>query len=399
MTDAVELRDVADIAARAEDLEGLVRPLLEVLAKVARLETTYLSIYDRRDDAQLWRFVYNASSVQLPEGVAWPWTETLCHRMILSDRTTIDDVGAEYPEHAAHKFLGVRGFVSIPYSLVGRDGEIAGTLCGGTLEPLDVDDDVLHIFELFASLIADRLGREIELGRERVRADLAERRLEERTRLIASAEHTLKSPLTIVQGWSTMLDDRYPDFSEDQRRDAVARIRTAADDMASRVDALLDEAQTAILGTDLRPAPIDLPSYLADVTTGFDGATQDLTITVGPLDGVARVDIRALDQIVGNLVENAIKYAAGGTATVSSCILDDTEHPTVQIVVEDDGPGIDETIDLFEAFQRGPDVTGLPGSGLGLHIVKALVEASGGTVAAANREDGGARFSVRLPAA
>jgi signal transduction histidine kinase len=120
----------------------------------------------------------------------------------------------------------------------------------------------------------------------------------------------------------------------------------------------------------------------------------ELTIRCGSLAGTVAVDPRALEQILGHLLENAQKYAAGSVVTVSSTEVDGS---WVVVVVEDDGPGLPDDPDLFEPFARGDNATGTPGTGLGMHFVRTLAEASGGSVAAGSSEAGGARFEIRLP--
>jgi signal transduction histidine kinase len=99
-----------------------------------------------------------------------------------------------------------------------------------------------------------------------------------------------------------------------------------------------------------------------------------------------------LSQVLGHLVENAIKYAPGGAIELAAA----TEGHRVVISVSDEGPGL-PLGDLFEPFVRGTSDVAIQGTGLGLHVVRSLVEAMGGTVEASRAPSGGALFRVKLP--
>ncbi len=387
---------LATLSAEADDLESLVRPLLDILAELTGLEATVLTIHDRRDDTQVWRFVHSTEDVPVPEGMAFPWEETLCQALIDRGERTVADLATDFPDHPAHTLLGIRGFVSQPYTLVGRAGQIAGTLCAGSRDPLDLDDRGLALFELFSRLVADQLAREIELGRERLRADRAEERLAERTRLVASAEHALKSPLTVAQGWSRILASRYDELDDAARKEAARRINEANERLWSQVEDLLAESRTTVLGFDLQPGDLDLAIHLAGIVRDGGQAAPDHHFVFDRRPVMARVDPRALEHLVLPLLENAATYAPAGT-TVRVEV--ERVGDVARISVSDEGPGLPDGIDLFEPFTRGAGPEHPQGTGLGLHIVRTLAQASRGRARAESSPGGGARFVVELPGA
>ena len=125
----------------------------------------------------------------------------------------------------------------------------------------------------------------------------------------------------------------------------------------------------------------------------YEGVTIDLA---GDKDVEARVERQDLDEILGNLVENAAKYG-GGRVFVT---VEPPENGQVSILVEDDGPGIPK-LQQDELFTRGKrlDTTGKPGTGLGLAIVRDVAEIYGGSVALEESEDlGGLLARLTLPA-
>jgi signal transduction histidine kinase len=111
----------------------------------------------------------------------------------------------------------------------------------------------------------------------------------------------------------------------------------------------------------------------------------------------ARAHPPLLGELVGNLIDNALKYSPPGTPVV---VRAGTEERSVVLSVEDRGPGIPpaDLPHVFEPFFRSPTATAVPGSGLGLAVAGRVAAAFGGRVAADNRPDGGSRFTVTLPA-
>jgi signal transduction histidine kinase len=111
------------------------------------------------------------------------------------------------------------------------------------------------------------------------------------------------------------------------------------------------------------------------------------------------VDARRIHQVITNLVENAFKYAPGSDIRLWGRVVD--AGNTVEIAVEDDGPGIpvEDLEHIFDSYYRGAtrERSEVPGTGLGLAIARTIVQGHGGRIRAENREGGGARFVVSLP--
>jgi signal transduction histidine kinase len=237
---------------------------------------------------------------------------------------------------------------------------------------------------------------ETQLEAERRRADAAEARARRRTTLYAEAEHKLKTELAVLCGWARTLDDRWPDLDAAALREGMSIIRSRADGMAERAQRLLDEARAEIGIHVASPERLNLTEVLAATVATSAGLSARHALEFrgrGRADVV--VDPAALQQVVGHLLENAVKYSPdGGPITVRTR----RAGPWVEIVVADEGLGIPDGVDLFAAFQRGSHRE-VPGTGLGLYIVAKLVEAMGGHVSATRNREVGSSFVVRLPAA
>lgn len=163
--------DVPEALSRADDVEGLTRPLLEALHELSGLSTTYLTVIHDGAGVQEVRYAHNTKAgFELPEGMEGSWEDSLCRRALADGVSSTSDVAGRWPGSAAADF-GFVTYVSVPVTLT--DGGLWGTLCAA--------DDVAHpsvaehvpTLALFARLIAAEVERAAVVGRERARAVLA----------------------------------------------------------------------------------------------------------------------------------------------------------------------------------------------------------------------------------
>ncbi len=215
--------------------------------------------------------------------------------------------------------------------------------------------------------------------------------LESQRRFVADASHELRSPLTTIRSNAGFLAER-PDATADDRRDAVDDISAEADRMAQLVDDLLTLA-VRDAGREMRIVPMHVEQIFRDLAPRADTLPQ--TVTWMPASrATIKGDRDALARLLWTLIDNAVKHGAD-EVTVSS-----VDHPNdVSIIVSDDGPGFpgDDLDRVFERFYRGDPARSPAGSGLGLSIAAAIVEAHGGCISAANRPQGGGVVTVTLP--
>jgi signal transduction histidine kinase len=214
----------------------------------------------------------------------------------------------------------------------------------------------------------------------------------------ANASHELRTPLAVVRTSVTDLR-RNPE-------QPVGAVGTALDDIDAEVDhltALVDDllllARADSGALELDRVDVDLADIAVEVVGSLSGvaAANDVEIVVDPRPVELVGDQLRLRQLVTILVDNAVAHSpAGGTVMVRVR----ADGPSATLTVEDEGPGIrDADIGhVFERFWRADDAPG-GGTGLGLAIAAWIVERHGGTIAAANRPDGGARLEARLPRA
>lgn len=234
------------------------------------------------------------------------------------------------------------------------------------------------------------------LAGEKARADAAEARLRTQTLVRAEAEHRLKTSLAVITGWAITLDERWDQMSEDRRRRAVGIIRRSSEELADRAKGLLDDARAELLFLDQDPVRLDLGAVLQLSSAAFGGFDSHVIDARQPEEPVlVDADPEALQQVLGHLVENAVKYSPTGSRVTLSARRDDAD---AVLEVADEGIGVPDDASLFDPFWRGAGVGDIPGVGLGLYIVRNLVNSMGGSVAARRNTERGSTFAVRLPA-
>ena len=275
------------------------------------------------------------------------------------------------------------------------DGMIttAGRIADGDLtERTGVDDDRSEVGRLGAALdtMLDRIEGAV------TQTTASEERMR---RFVADASHDLRTPLTSVRGYAELYRQA-PDDPEVQRR-SMDRIESEA----TRMSRLVDELMLLARLDEHRPAatdPVDLAVVIGeavDAVRTVDGArTYDLDVPTGT---VVQGDRDQLRQVFDNLLTNARVHTPPGTTVDVSLGAHDPDEVTV--VVSDDGPGFADADrpHAFDRFWRAirSDENPLEGSGLGLAIVASVIRAHGGTVTLDRAPTGGARFTLRLPAA
>jgi two-component system phosphate regulon sensor histidine kinase PhoR len=222
-----------------------------------------------------------------------------------------------------------------------------------------------------------------------------------RREFVANVSHELRTPLTAIRGFAETL--RSSEVSPEQRRQFLDVILRHADRLTALIEDLLELSRIEGGSGALAPEPVDVAALarelLQDLKPRLDAGRLRGEVRAEPAPP-ALADRRALEQVLMNLLDNAIKYSeAGGRIQIAV-----SGSPTqIRIDVVDTGMGIPEAdrARIFERFYRVDKARSrdLGGTGLGLAIVKHLVQTMGGEVFVTSNEGQGSTFSVRLPAA
>lgn len=214
----------------------------------------------------------------------------------------------------------------------------------------------------------------------------------ERSDLVATVAHELRSPLTGVKGFTSTLLSKWDRFNEDQKLLMLRTVDADADRLTRLIAELLDVARIDSGRLSIRKEPVDLGEAVARQVEPL-AAADGRPITVrADAEAHIWVDRDKLSQIVANLVENAVKHGDGDVGVS----IRRSRGGGAELIVDDGGVGIAKEIRprVFTKFwKHGP----AGGSGLGLYIVGGLVAAHDGSVQVEESPAGGARMRVLLP--
>ena len=257
-----------------------------------------------------------------------------------------------------------------------------------------------RLLETFASQIALALER-ARLGAAAHASELATESERLRNALLASISHDLRTPLASIVGASSSLLERGGQVAEADRAELLRAINEEAQRMAGLIDNVLDmariQAGAASLNLQWQPLEELIGATLKRLERRL--ATHRVVVHVPDDLPLVYVDGVLIGQVLGNLLDNAVKYAPAGTQISISA-----EAGADQIIVSvaDEGPGLPpgEEKRIFEKFHRAVPEGTQSGVGLGLSIAKAILQAHGGAIEAENLPAGGAvfRFSLPVPA-
>ena len=220
-----------------------------------------------------------------------------------------------------------------------------------------------------------------------------------RADLVCTVAHELRSPLTSVKGFTATLLAKWGRFTDDQKRVMLETVNADADRVTRLITELLDVSRLESGRMEVHRQLVDVPDRVRKIIAGrvACGEAEDrFQLEVGQDLPETWLDADKVDQILVNLIENALRHGAGIVTTMVEAGQLDGD-PAVVVYVRDQGEGIAPEVAprVFRQFWRGKR---RGGTGLGLYIVKGLVEAHGGTIIVQRAPGGGAEFRFTVPA-
>jgi len=249
-----------------------------------------------------------------------------------------------------------------------------------------------------ARLLRDESTKEINGLAVSIRSGRGRARLDrDRSDLVATVAHELRSPLTGVKGFVQAMLNRWDKLSDEQKKLMLRTVHSDSDRLSRLIAELLDVARIDTGRLSLHSRPCDADVLVGRVVESVRAGTAR-TIDYAAAGGLPQIgaDPDKFTQVVTNIVENAVRHGEG----VVSVTLDphhEGAQPGVSLVVEDEGGGIPEEMRrrVFTKFWTGG---GRGGSGLGMYLVNGLTRAHGGSITLGDAAGGGARVVVEWPA-
>ncbi|MDF2997883.1 MAG: hypothetical protein K0R27_3520 [Xanthobacteraceae bacterium] len=340
-----------------------------------------------------------ATGGDLAIAAAWPPEDRIDNASMTAARWTLD--------HGEPAGSGTGTLPNAPWYFLPLAGAAANSRIGvvgierAPTQIPDAERDTLLATlaeQTAAALVRTNLSLEVTNARTAAETERV------RNILLASISHDFRTPLASILGAATSLIDYGAEIPAAQRDDLLVHVREEAEHLDQMVRNLLSMTRLEAGALDMRKDWIDVVELMnrAVAAARKRGAPQKFVVTAAPNLPLIEADQSLIDQALGNVVGNAVRYAgADARIGLSATVIEGQ----MVIAVTDDGPGIpEETLPhVFEKFVRAArSKTGDGGSGLGLAITKGIVEAHGGTVSARSPAPGqrsGTRVALRLPIA
>jgi signal transduction histidine kinase len=302
----------------------------------------------------------------------------------------------EYPEDDKLLALGLRSELVTPLLLGART---IGILTLSRDRPDAFSEDEVELVSLLGRLVATAVQNIRAYEAERRRVEELARLSQLRADFVSLVSHELRSPMAAVIGAARTLQDRWRMLSADQRESFLALIGDETSRLAELVGDVLDTSRIEAGTFSYRFEEVDLERVVDEAVETAVLAQQEVPVIASIRGSIPAVrgDRARLRQVLGNLIENAVKYSPeGGEVRVSAA----AGNGAVSIAVRDAGPGIprDQQARIFEKFGR-VDVPGAskPGTGLGLFIARSIAEAHGGSLDVTTGAEPGSTFILKLP--
>ena len=337
--------------------------------------------------------------IRIREGYAAPLAGSSLQQIIETGRPRIlNDLPAYLEAHPQSDSTarivseGMRSSLTCP--LIAASKPI-GFIFFSSMKPFTYENIHVELFQQIAGL----LSMIVEKGRMYQQlVDLNDLK----NRFLGIAAHDLRNPISVIKGYvSLVLRDLFGELGP-ELREVMNAVNSTCETMLTLIDDLLDVSAIESGRLDLRPQEVDLADYLrrchAANSMLAKAKSIELTLDLAPELPRVMMDTGRVNQVINNLITNAIKFSHPDTAiTMRARALSDE----VEISVSDQGQGIpeDEIETIFAPFARGSvrPTAGEKSTGLGLAIVKRMVEAHGGRISVTSKVGEGSTFTFTLP--
>jgi signal transduction histidine kinase len=431
-------------ALRADSLSernAIERHMNDMDGGIAAAELAYRQIlHDAKDDALFLRFVtrwieyrgrvadvvvnhrQNAAS-QAAYGLASETLGTLTDRNVASAREASERSGLVYAQAREHialtillagllvagAMVHVTRSISAPLvDLAERMHRLAASETSVAVQGTSRHDE---IGEMARAVLVFR-NNAVDLAQNRQalaqQAAMLQEKLEEEQRLtllqrnfVSMASHEFRTPLGIIDGHAQRMISMRDRLTAEELTERARKVRNAVRRMTQLIANLIGSSRLidGRIGFNYHPTQVDLTAIVREACHLQRELTPDAHLFDCPAERPLMVygDASLLSQVLGNLISNAVKYSPDGAPVRITSLRDGAD---VSVVIEDHGIGIPD-IDVqrvFERYYRGSNTSGIVGSGVGLYLVKTIIDLHQGSIMLDSHENEGSRFTLRLPA-
>jgi len=393
------MSDISQATLQTTDLHTVGQVALDTLARaIPQCRSSILAFRKEQGYAEVLA-VRADDEAGIDEGTRLPldWLHTFdaLQRGLDGRVTDLDELSSSSPLLHRLKEMGIQSFISVPAIL---EGQTVGALNLAHNEPDAFSSGDINMAREVARLIA------LAMRQKRYQDDLVEAKeeAEEMSRLksafLANMSHEIRTPLTAILGFADVLADE-----SEAPHDEIARlISRSGHRLMDTLESVLQLSRLEAGNVELSPEPVDVAEEVREVVALMqaraDEADVEIRVDLPPGEVAARLDSMALFRVLSNLVSNAIKFTErDGRVSVSLRASEDS----LVVTVQDTGIGMAPSVipELFGAFRQ--ESTGTrrshEGSGLGLTIVRRLVDLMNGTITVDSAKGQGSTFTLELP--
>ena len=365
--------------------------LTRLAARLMKVPVSFVTIVDAQRDFYKSQFGFPVPMAQDRQQSG----RTFCHYTLGSDdMLAIGDTHSDavWRKMPSVQNLGVRSYVGVPLTV---DGENIGSFCIADVQPRQWDREDLETLGQLAFSAGREIKLRLALNDARAEAENSQTLARSREEMMAVLAHDLRTPLQIMQLSTSLLQRGI----KPEQQAVTKRMLTAIDAMKSMADSLL--STSALMAASVAGRQLIGATALAGDAVNMMSPIAEragIVLALGDTpEASLSIDYAQMLRVLGNLIGNAIKYSAAGSAVTVSGTRSDS---MVLLSVDDTGKGMtqDEQAKVFEKGWQGPEgmVRG-DGAGLGLFIVKTLVEQHGGSVQVSGEIGKGSKFVILLP--
>ena len=390
-------------SVRFSSINDAFETTLRIMAQLVGVRSAFVAQLTSESMEVLGAWDDNGCGIR--SGGTEPLEETFCQYVRATGAPVVIPQAAEDPRVrnvATRVAYQIGAYVGVPLTVA--DGSLFGTLCLLDPEPREFTSDQVHMLTIVGHHLAHLIERELMHKSARRQEHQNEQQLssarsvvEEQCMLLQAVAHDLRAPLTSIRGYTDLIESEMLGPVPPIQKQNLRQIANSAMFMNRLVTDLVDAARAEKQGLMIISSPYG-PGEIAQRVVGMyrqQAQEQHLSLELREPPGLPEAigDAARVEQILLNLVGNALRYTKSGHVLVSLY----TDRDWLEYCVEDTGPGIAPDVQqrIWEPHTRG--VQDNKGLGLGLYIVKRLANALGGDVCVNSALGQGSCFRVRLP--
>jgi PAS domain S-box-containing protein len=396
------IQSVTEAALVHLNLEDLLRTLLDRIGEILSVDTVAVLLVEGPDRDELVARAAKGIEEEVEQGVRIPIGRGFAGRVAAEQRPIVlDDVDHAEVLNPLLLEKGIHSLLGVPLLVEGR---VVGVLHVGSLYHRRFTEQDTQ----FLQIVGDRVALAIEHARlteearvARQEAEISEATLRAQDEFLSIAAHELRTPVTSLRMGAQLLVRRLtegPSFDAEQFQRGLTTIDRQSSKLTHLITQLLDTARIRGDQLQLHRTRVDLADLVAgEVELVQARSTRHTFVLVSPPTLSATIDPLRFEQVMTNLLDNAVKYSPdGGRIEVE---LSADSSGIVRVTVRDEGVGVspDHRSHLFERFYRAHADDHRSGMGLGLHISKEIVIRHGGRIWAEFPPGGGTCMVVEIP--